>query len=64
MIILGREEFLTEAAVFWNTRKVKALPKALKQKLTKVKIINLIYCICLFRSPMQAFVFVISSQTN
>ena len=33
---ISREEFLTEAAVFWNLRKIKSLPKMLMLQLKKV----------------------------
>jgi len=33
---LGREEFLTEAAGFWNQRKIGLLPKLLVYRLQKV----------------------------
>jgi len=36
IMISGRDEFLTEAAVFWKVRKVKSLPKVLVQRLDKV----------------------------
>ncbi|XP_065918950.1 uncharacterized protein [Dysidea avara] len=35
MLAYRREEFLTEAAVFWNVRKIRTIPKMLKQKLVK-----------------------------
>jgi len=37
-IHLGREEFLTEAAGFWNYRKINSLPKMLVHRLQKVHI--------------------------
>lgn len=33
---VGREEFLTEAVMFWNDRKLESLPKMLAQRLRKV----------------------------
>lgn len=33
---LGREEFLTEATAFWNSRKISSLPKMLVHRLQKV----------------------------
>ena len=36
MFYIGREEFLTEAARFWNFRKIECLPKTLAQRLKKV----------------------------
>jgi len=35
-LFLGREEFLSEAVVFWNDRKIQSLPKMLVHHLQKV----------------------------
>ena len=43
---IGREEFLTEAAVFWNLRKIKSLPKMLMLRLKKV-------CFCVYGSSVS-----------
>ena len=41
---IGREEQLTEAALFWNDRKISSLPNYLKRRLN-IKVLYDIVCI-------------------
>ena len=43
MHILGREEHITEAVMFWNQRKLRRLPFLLQTHLQEVKTIAYIY---------------------
>lgn len=35
-VLSGREELLTEHAIFWNRKKIEGLPRSLAKRYTKV----------------------------
>ena len=39
-VSIGREDFLTEAVIFWKKQKIEALPNTLVQRLSKVCFTN------------------------
>ena len=51
--MIGREDKITEAVLFWNSRKVESLPASLSSRLKKVHRIELmnIIIICWYIDP-------------